>query len=134
MLNGFDMKAMIADYMERGFLDNIVDMFKNDPGLYPLVGDLMTDDRIRVRLGISALVETLAKEDPGNIAASIPSIAGLLQNQNPVIRGDAVYLLGITGHPDAISYLTEALHDEHKEVREIAKEAIEGTESHADNP
>jgi len=134
MPDEFDMKAMIADYMERGFLDNIIDMFKNDRRLYPLIGDLMTDERMRVRLGISALIETLAKEDPGNIAASIPSSAALLHHQNPTFRGDAAYLLGITGRHDAIPFLTGALHDEHEEVKEIAKEAIEEITSHADKP
>jgi len=66
---------MIADYMEKGFLENIIDMFKHDKGLYPLIGELMTDERMRVRLGISALVETLAKEDRNTIAGAIREIA-----------------------------------------------------------
>jgi HEAT repeat protein len=129
MSDEIDMKTMIADYMEKGFLENIVDMFKRDRGLYPLIGDLMKDDRMRVRLGISALVETLAKEDAENITAAIPSIAGLLNNQNPTIRGDAAYLLGITGNRDAIPFLSEALRDEHHEVRDIAREAIDEIKS-----
>jgi len=123
------MKAMIGDYMEKGFLENIVDMFKHDRGLYPLIGDLMKDERMRVRLGISALFETLAEEDAGNIALSIPSIVALLDNENPTIRGDAAYLLGITGNREAIPFLSEALHDEHDEVRRIATEAIDEIKS-----
>jgi len=119
-----NIKAMIADYMEKGFLDNIIDMFKHDKGLYPLIGDLMKDERMRVRLGISALVETLAKEDTENIAISIPSIAGILRNENPTIRGDAVYLLGIIRHRDAVPFLIWALEDENSDVREFAQEAI----------
>ncbi len=121
----FDMKTMIADYMEKGFLENIIDMFKHDRSLYPLIGDLMTDERMRVRLGMSALVETLAKEDPENILISIPAIAALLKNENPTIRGDGVYLLGIIGHSDAVPFLIEALEDENIDVREFAREAIE---------
>ena len=51
----FDMKKMIADYMENGLLDNIIDMFKRDDSLYAYVGDLLTDERMRVRIGITAL-------------------------------------------------------------------------------
>lgn len=116
---------MIADYMEKGFLENIIDMFKHDRSLYPLIGDLMTDERMRVRLGMSALVETLAKEDPENILISIPAIAALLKSENPTIRGDAVYLLGIIGHRDAVPFLIGALEDENSDVREFAREAIE---------
>jgi hypothetical protein len=33
----FDLEKMIADYMEGGLLDNIVDMFKHDKGLYQYI-------------------------------------------------------------------------------------------------
>lgn len=125
----FDIKSMIADYMEKGFLENIIDMFKHDKSLYPLIGELMTDERMRVRLGMSALVETLAKEDRNAIAGAIPGIADLLRNENPTTRGDAAYLLGIIGQRDAMPFLREALKDENGSVREIAKEAIEEIES-----
>jgi HEAT repeat protein len=128
MPEDIDMKTMIADYMEKGFLENIIDMFKYDKSLYPLIGDLMTDERMRVRLGISALVETLAKEDADAVARAIPGIAALLENESPTIRGDAAYLLGIIGHHDAIPFLAEAADDDNPGVREIAREAIEEIE------
>ena len=124
-----DLKVMIADYMEKGFLENIIDMFRHDKSFYPLIGDLMKDERMRVRLGISALVETLAKEDPDNIADSVPGISVLLQDENATMRGDAAYLLGIIGHREAVPLLREALKDENGSVREIAREAIEEIEA-----
>lgn len=120
-----DLRIMIADYMENGFLENIIDMFKHDKGLYAHIGDLMTDERMRVRLGISALVETLKMEDPENISQAIPYILPLLKNQNPMLRGDAAYVLGVIGHKDSIPFLEEAMIDENMDVRTIAKEAIE---------
>ena len=125
----FDIKSMIADYMEKGFLENIIDMFKHDANLYPLIGDLMADERMRVRLGVTALVETLAREDPENIPVSLPSIAALLKNPSPTVRGDAAYLLGIIGHRGAIPFLAGALDDENADVREFAREAIEEIEN-----
>ncbi len=121
----FDMTSMIADYMEKGFLENIIDMFKHDRTLYPLIGELMTDERMRVRLGITALVETLANEDRHNIPGSIDSIARLLKEQDSTARGDAAYLLGIIGHPAALPHLEYVLADDNAQVREIAVEAIE---------
>ena len=129
MPGDFDIKTMIADYMEKGFLENIIDMFKHDKGLYPLIGELMTDERMRVRLGISALVETLAKEDRNTIAGAIPGIADLLRNENPTIRGDAAYLLGIIGQREVIPFLVEAADDDNPGVREIVREAIEEIKS-----
>jgi hypothetical protein len=116
---------MIADYMEKGFLDNIVDMFKHDKTLYPVIGDLLGDERSRVRIGTVALVETLKEEDYDNIVTAIPDIAKLLKDTNPTIRGDAAYLLGIIGHGDAVPYLLSVCDDEHDLVREAALESID---------
>ena len=125
MAEEVDIKAMIGDYMDKGFLENIIDMFKHDKSFYPLVGDLIRDERMRVRLGITALVEALAKEDPVNILSSISGLASLLKNENPVVRGDAAYLLGVIGHPDAIPFLEDASGDDRAEVRDIARESLE---------
>jgi hypothetical protein len=120
-----DIKRMIADYMEKGFLENIIDMFRHDETLYPLIGELMTDERMRVRLGMTALVETLVKEDPDRIALSVHGIAALLRGGNATIRGDAAYLLGIIGHRDALPFLSELLGDDNADVKETAREAME---------
>lgn len=124
-----DLKKMIADYMENGCLDNIIDMFKYDKSLYVYIGDLMTDERIRVRIGATALIETLKREDSENISKTIPYIIPLLKDENPVIRGDAAYLLGIIGDKHAIPFLEEMKNDEDTNVRTIAEEAIEDIES-----
>ena len=123
-----ELKVMIADYMEKGFLENIIDMFKHDAQLYDYIGDLMKDDRLRVRIGIAALVETLVLEDPEHIPKAILSIACLLKDQNPVMRCDAAYLLGVIRHRDSLPFLREATNDEDTNVNTIAKEAIEEIE------
>ncbi|HWR57526.1 MAG TPA: HEAT repeat domain-containing protein [Thermodesulfovibrionales bacterium] len=128
MNESVNIKSMIADYMEKGFLENIIDMFKHDKGLYPLIGGLMTDERTRVRLGMTSLVETLVKEDPDNISRAVLPIAELMKEENPTIRGDAAYLLGIIGHRDALPHLENALDDENPQVREIVRESIEEIE------
>jgi vesicle coat complex subunit len=116
---------MIADYMEKGFLDNIVDMFRHDRSLYSIIGDLLADERSRVRIGTVALVETLKEQEMDAVVSAIPSIAGALSDTNPTIRGDAAYLLGIIGHSDGIPYLQKALKDENPLVREAARDALE---------
>jgi hypothetical protein len=129
-----NIKKLIADYIEGGFLDNIVDMFKHDKSLYSYIGELMSDERIMVRIGISALVETLRKEDSENISRAFPSIIPMLEDQNPMLRGDAAYLLGIIGHADAIPFLKKMLQDEHAHIRTIAEESIEDIEANPNPP
>lgn len=126
-----DIKTMLADYMENGFLDNIIDMFKHDANLYAYVGDLITDERMRVRIGTSALIEALKKEDSDNVFRSIPYILPVLHNENPVYRGDATYLLGALGDPNTVAFLKEMTKDEDPDVRIIAQEAIDDIGSHS---
>ena len=121
----FDVKKMIADYMESGCLDNIIDMFRHDESLYAYAGDLLTDDRMRVRIGVIALLETLKKEEPEKVKKAVPPILPLLKDQNPVVRGDAAYLLGIIGDKNAIPFLKEIENAEDVNVRLIVKEALD---------
>ncbi|NWF75853.1 MAG: HEAT repeat domain-containing protein [Nitrospirae bacterium] len=120
-----DLKTMIADYMEGGYLDNIIDMFKHDPSLYVFVGELLTDERMRVRIGTAALIETLKSEDPVNVKKAINSLIPLLENESPVVRGDVAYVLGIIGDKDTMHLLEKLKEDEDENVKTIAQESID---------
>jgi len=119
------LKTMIADYMEAGFLENIVDMFRHDSSLYSLVGDLIQDERVRVRVGVTAMIEELTACDRVNVSKAVRNLLPLLNHKEPVVRGDAANLLGIIGDKSALPLLENALMDEHPDVRMIAKEAVE---------
>jgi hypothetical protein len=124
--NGIEeMVKMVADYMEGGFLENIVAMFRQDRNLYPIIGEVLADERQRVRIGMIALVETLIDEDYDNVLTAIPGIAEQLYNEHPTIRGDAAYLLGIIGHKEGLPYLEEVEGEEHELVIETIQDSIE---------
>ncbi len=123
-MNNDELKTMVLDYMAEGYLENIIDMFKHDESLYPLVVDMISDERVRVRLGGAALVEELVKIDSVPFVRIIPDIARLLEDSNPTLRGDAAYLLGLIRHADAIPYLLKAKDDDNVFAREIIVEAI----------
>lgn len=122
-MNNNELRKMIADYMEKGFLENIIDMFRHDSDLYYMIAYLMRDERIRVRLGVTALVETLSEKD-GNLKKAIPNLIENLKNESPTIRGDSAYLLGIIGGKESIPYLIPLLNDPVSNVREIVQESI----------
>ena len=111
--------------MEGGMLDNIIDMFRHDKDLYSIVTDLLTDERMRVRIGVTALLETLIHEDTENVKKTVPQVVSLLKNENPVIRGDAANILGIIGDADVIPFLREMSADENENVRIISRESAE---------
>lgn len=120
-----ELLKMLADHMEGGFLENIIDMFKHDRGLYTHVPSLMADERSRVRIGVTALVEELRDVHRGEAVALIPEIADLLGHENPTLRADAAYLLEVIGHGDALPYLEKAADDESEAVRGVIRETID---------
>ena len=116
---------MIADYMEKGFLENIVDMFRHDSELYNLVGELIQDDRVRVRIGVTALMEELSVLDSPNVPAAVSPLLPLLDHENPVVRGDVSNILGIIGDKGVLPFLEKKLTDDNPDIRLILREAIE---------
>lgn len=115
---------MIAEYMEKGFLENIEDMLKHDTGLFDALPVMIADERSRVRIGAVSIAESMRETHMAELVAQIPSIAAHIMDENPTLRGDAIYLLSAIGHPDALPYLM-AHTEEHPHVREILTDTIE---------
>lgn len=120
-----ELKTMILDHMEKGFLENIIDMFRHDESLFPLIIDMIKDERMRVRLGATALVEEMVRLKPEPLVKLIPAIAGFLKDENPAVRGDGANLLGIIRHTDALPFLANAQNDEDPNVQEIVRDAMQ---------
>ncbi len=124
-MNDDEIRDMLIEYMGKGFLENIVAMFKQDNSLYKFLPDMLGDDTIRVRLGATALVEELIGEYREEFRTAVPGIIGLLGHESPTIRGDAAYVLGILGDPSAARPLEDMLADKNDAVREAARDALD---------
>lgn len=124
-----EMRAMLIEYMGKGFLENIIAMFKQDSTLYPFIADMLGDENLRVRLGATALVEELAPDHREEIRSAVPGIIGLLSHENPTIRGDAASALGTIRDRSAIDAVRARLTDSHPGVREAAADALAEMES-----
>jgi HEAT repeat protein len=123
-----EMKAMLIEYMGKGFLENIIALLKQDRSLYRFIADMLGDENLRVRLGATALVEELVAEHREELRAAVQGIIELLKHENPTIRGDAASVLGIIKDPSAIDALRACLHDVHPGVREVARDALDEIE------
>lgn len=119
-----EMRAMLIEYMEKGFLENIIAMFRQDRSLCRFVAYMLGDEQIRVRLGATALVEELAGEHRDGFDAAIPGLINLLKHENPTIRGDVLSVLGIIRAGSARAAIEACLTDVHPGVREAAQEAL----------
>lgn len=120
-----EMLAMLVDYMGKGFLENIIALFKTDPSLFELIPSLLTEENIRVRLGTAALVEELAYGHRAELRAAVPGLIGLLKSDNPNVRGDAAYVLGVLKDAGSVGALRRLLEDTNPAVQEIARDALE---------
>lgn len=119
-----EIKNMLVEYMGMGFLDNIIALFKQDRSLCRFVPDMLGDENMRVRLGTTALIEELSSEHKMELRNAVPGVIELLKHENPTIRGDAAYVLGIIKDRSAREALVACLHDSHVSVREVVNDAL----------
>lgn len=119
-----ELRSVIADFLEMGYVENIVAMFKQEPRYYQWTGDLLADERFAVRLGVSVLFEYLIAERPKDVHRALPSLQRALTHKAPWVRGEAVSVLAIIGSNDALALVKTAEHDPAPEVADIARDVL----------
>jgi hypothetical protein len=122
-----ELKKVIADFLEMGHIENIVSMFRQDPQYFKWSGDILKDERFNVRLGMTVLFEELKEIQPDELSKAVPSLLPLLENENALIRGEAVSLLGIIGTPEARILIKAKQNDPSPQVREMVEMVLEET-------
>ena len=119
-----ELKKVIADFIEMGYVENIVAMFKQDPTLYRFSGELLRDERFAVRIGMAVLFEELTASRPSEVEQAIPYLLPHLADQTPWVRGEAANLLAIIGSPRALEPLQDLRNDPDPQVAEIVRDAL----------
>jgi len=123
-----ELKKVIADFLDQGHVENIVAMFRRDPSYYTWTGDLLQDERLSVRIGISVLFEELHLIQPEQLALATPSLAQLLDSENPQLRGEAVSILGIINTPETLLLIQRMQNDPNPQVQEMVQLVLEELE------
>ena len=116
-----ELKKVIADFLEMGHIENITSMFRQDSRYYAWSGDLLRDERFNVRLGMAVLFEELKEIQPQTLVQALPSLLPLLEDGNPLLRGEAVSLLALIGTPEALQHVEKMHSDPSPQVREMVK-------------
>ncbi len=125
-MKDIEMRDMLIDYRGKGFLDNIIALCKQDYTVFRFIPDLLGAENIRVRLGAAALVEEIAPHYGNELRIAVPGLTELLKHKNPTIRGNAASLLGIIKDRTSENALRMGLRDDHPDVRDAARDALEG--------
>ncbi len=120
-----ELLQVMADFLNMGHVENIVAMYRQDNRYYDWTGDLLTDERFAVRLGVSVLFEYLVEEDPDNVALAVPSLTRQLGNEKSWVRGEAASVLGIIGSPEALARVETMLDDPDDQVVEVARDILQ---------
>jgi hypothetical protein len=120
-----ELKRVIADFLDQGHVENIVAMFRREPKYYGWVGEILRDERFSVRLGVAVLFEELQKIQPGKLILAIPSLVKLLHTKEPLLRGEAVSILGIIGTTEAMAQIRHLESDSSPQVREMVQLVLE---------
>ncbi len=116
---------LISDDLESGALEKVIELFRYNKTLFLVVGNLLRDERMKVRLGANMLIDELREEKPDDVKLALPGVLPLLQDQNPTIRGDAADMLGMIGSVEHIGSLQELLKEDNHQIVEIATDAID---------
>jgi hypothetical protein len=124
-----ELLKVIADFLEMGHVENIVAMFADDPRYYDWTGQLLTDERFAVRLGVSVLFEYLVEEQPDQVHLAVPSLAKALQNPVNWVRGEALGVLAIIGSSEARAAIRPIVKDPDPRIADLAREIMNEEEA-----
>lgn len=116
---------VIADFLEMGHVDNIIAMFKQDPSCLTLAGELIQQERFRVRMGVAVLFEELTGVMPfKTLNAAVPSLLAAMHHEAAYVRGDAAYVLATIRSTESLVALAKFQSDPDPQVAEIVCEAL----------
>jgi len=122
-----ELKSVIADFLDQGHVENIVAMFRREPRYYSWTGELISDERFSVRLGVAVLFEELQEIQPQKLVLAIPSLVNVLASEEPLYRGEAVSILGLINSPEAIAAVRKLEKDPSPQVREMVQLVLESS-------
>lgn len=118
-------EEMLFDYLDNGYLENIITFFMHEPEQIHLIPKMLSDERLRVKVGAFAIIEELKAKNPALLDSIVSDIAQLLNAEAKNIRGDAAYALEIIGSKSAKPLLEKALKEEKDpEIKEFIEDAL----------
>lgn len=121
-----DMNAYFEELMTSGEILKVQQLVEEKPEHIKTLFSIMADEEsgLSARIGVGAIIEQLEGKDI--LIDNIDELGEYCNNPLARIRNDACYYLGLTHHSDARKYLRPLLEDQDNEVKEIAREALDG--------
>jgi len=114
----------LIEELEAGHLPAIEQQIRKHPDWLRISLSIIADmeSPIQARIGLGAIIEGL-QGDP-MLQTIVPELSHLSRHNDPRVRGDACYYLGLSSAAAARPALSTCAEDPNPEVREIAQEAL----------
>ena len=119
-------QATMERIIKEGKADQLTRLMLEKGEIFPPLFDILTHEKWHVRLGAMVVVETLTDEDPTLAGRLVPPLRKRFREAEDGVKGDILYILGISGDADTLAFLKTACAEaESDEIKEAASEAIE---------
>ena len=112
--------------IKEGNASQVTEMMLDKGNIFPAFVDLLTHEKMFVRLGAMVVMEEIADRNPELAAQIIDPLWDRFDQAGDQAKGDIVYVLGISGSERIIPNLETILDGKYyAEVKEAAREALE---------
>ena len=116
----------LRSMIEEGYAEQVAQMMIERGKIFEAFIDLLAHPRWSVRLGAMVAFESLAEADARLAEKIVEPLVALFDDVDDMVRGDLVHVLGESGSPAALPFLTAvAAGDRDAEVQAAAREALE---------
>jgi hypothetical protein len=118
--------SSLKDMFEEGNAAGVAEMMTDSGKIFPAFLELLVHEKWPVRLGAMVAFETIAEKNSKLIAQAIPFLWERFPHVEDTVKGDVLYLFGVSGDESLIPKLETVLSGPYPvEVKEAAAEALE---------
>lgn len=118
--------SSLKDMCAEGNAARVAEMMLDRAKIFPAFPELLVHAKWPVRLGAMVAFETIAAQNSQLAAQAIPFLWQHFRKANDTIKGDILYLMGVSGSKEIIPQIEAVVNGSyHSEVKEAAAEALE---------
>jgi hypothetical protein len=115
----------LRNMFEDGEAVNVAEMMMSSGKVFPAFLELLVHEKWPVRLGAMVVFETVAAQNSSLASQTIPFLWERFPGSEDTVKGDILYLFGISGDQRTIPKLETVLNGHYSdEVKEAAAEAL----------
>ena len=117
--------SSLEDMFAEGDAVRVAEMMLDSAQIFPAFPELLVHEKWPVRFGAMVAFETIVAKDSQLAAQAIPLLWKRFLQVEDTVKGDILYLLGISGNKEIIPDLEEVVNGPyHAEVKEAAIDAL----------